>query len=205
MSFTVLLPLARRQDTARPGKIISGAPVSFRYAGGNKGIVPDVTPREAFDRYHQSVYRFAYRLTAREDLAEDITQECFLAFVRNPQRYDRSRGSVKTYLFAIARRLALKQYRDERGCAPLTGHEIAAESGGAWELSSAVARAVAELPQLQRETVILFEYEGFTLAEIAEVVSADVGAIKSRLHRARENLRRSLAAYREVGNENGAI
>jgi RNA polymerase sigma-70 factor (ECF subfamily) len=151
------------------------------------------------------VYRFAYRLTAREDLAEDITQECFLAFVRNPQRYDRSRGSVKTYLFAIARRLALKPYRDERGCAPLTGHEIAAESGGAWELSSAVARAVAELPQLQRETVILFEYEGFTLAEIAEVVSADVGAIKSRLHRARENLRRSLAAYREVGNENGAI
>ena len=68
-----------------------------------------------------------------------------------------------------------------------------------------MARAVAELPQLQRETVILFEYEGFTLAEIAEVVSADVGAIKSRLHRARENLRRSLAAYREVGNENGAI
>jgi RNA polymerase sigma-70 factor (ECF subfamily) len=168
--------------------------------------VLDVTPREAFDRYHQPVYRFAYRLTGREDLAEDITQDCFLAFVRNPQRYDRSRGSVKTYLFAIARHLALKQFRDEREHARLDEEEFAAvEQGGTWEISSAVARAVAELPQLQRETVILFEYEGFTLEEIAEVASADVGTIKSRLHRARERLRRSLAAYREVSNENGAI
>jgi RNA polymerase sigma-70 factor (ECF subfamily) len=166
----------------------------------------DVTPREAFDRYHQAVYRFVYRLTAREDLAEDITQECFLAFVRAPQRYDRTRGTVKTYLFSIARHLALKQYRDEREHAQLDEEEVAAaEQDGAWEISSAVARAVADLPQLQQETLILFEYEGFTLEEIADVVSADVGAIKSRLHRARERLRRSLAAYREVGNENGTV
>lgn len=165
-----------------------------------------MTPREAFDRYHQAVFRFAYRLTAREDLAEDITQECFLAFVRNPQRYDRARGSVKTYLFAIARHLALKQYRDEREHQPLEDEEIAAQvPGETWEVSSAVAQAVAALPQLQREALVLFEYEGFTLEEIAEVVSAEVGAIKSRLRRARESLRRSLAAYREVRNENGAI
>lgn len=165
-----------------------------------------MTPREAFDRYHQAVYRFAYRLTAREDLAEDITQECFLAFVRAPQRYDRSRGTLKTYLFAIARHLALKQYRDGREHAQLEGEEDAAvEPDVGWEVSSAVARAVAGLPQLQRESLILFEYEGFTLEEIAHVVSADIGTVKSRLHRARENLRHTLAAYREVGNENGAI
>ncbi|HUP02695.1 MAG TPA: RNA polymerase sigma factor [Bryobacteraceae bacterium] len=169
-------------------------------------IVLDVTPRAAFDRYHQAVYRFAYRLTAREDLAEDITQECFLAFVRNPQRYDRSRGSVKTYLFAIARHLALKHYRDEREHEPLEEEEIGGvDAADRWEISSAVARAVADLPQLQRETVILFEYEGFTLEEIAGVTSAEVGTIKSRLHRARENLRRSLAAYREVGDEQGTV
>jgi len=165
-----------------------------------------VTPREAFDRYHQAVYRFVYRLTAREDLAEDITQECFLAFVRAPQRYDRTRGSVKTYLFAIARHLALKQYRDDRQHERLDGEEIAgAAPDGAWEISYAVARAVGDLPALQQESLILFEYEGFTLEEIAEVVSTDVGAVKSRLHRARERLRRSLAAYREVGNENGTV
>ena len=165
-----------------------------------------MTPREAFDRYHQAVYRFVYRLTAREDLAEDITQECFLAFVRAPQRFDPTRGSVKTYLFSIARHLTLKQYRDDREHAQLDGEEVAAvELDGGWEISSAVAKAVADLPTLQQESLILFEYEGFTLEEIAGVVSADVGAVKSRLHRARERLRRSLAAYREVGNENGTV
>lgn len=166
----------------------------------------DVTPREAFNRYHQAVYRFAYRLTAREDLAEDIAQECFLAFVRAPQRYDRTRGTVKTYLFSIARHLALKQYRDGREHVQLDGEDAAAVApDGAWEISSAVARAVGALPQLQQECLILFEYEGFTLEEIAAVVGADVGAIKSRLHRARERLRQTLAAYREVGNENGSV
>ena len=43
-----------------------------------------MTPEEAFDRHHQAVYRFAYRLTRRADLAEDITQDCFLALVRAP-------------------------------------------------------------------------------------------------------------------------
>jgi RNA polymerase sigma-70 factor (ECF subfamily) len=46
---------------------------------------------------------------------------------------------------------------------------------------------------LQREAVVLFEYEGFTLDEIAKLVGADVGTVKSRLHRARERLRRVLA------------
>ena len=165
-----------------------------------------MTPREAFDRYHQAVYRFVYRLTAREDLAEDITQECFLAFVRAPQRYDRTRGTVKTYLFSIARHLALKRYRDDREHAQLDEEDIASvEPDGAWEVSSAVVGAVAALPQLQQECLILFEYEGFTLEEIAGVVGADVGTVKSRLHRARERLRRTLAAYREVRNENGTV
>jgi RNA polymerase sigma-70 factor (ECF subfamily) len=59
-----------------------------------------------------------------------------------------------------------------------------------------VGRAVRALVPLQREVVILAEYEGLTLAEIAKVVGADVGTVKSRLHRARENLRRVLAPLR---------
>jgi RNA polymerase sigma-70 factor (ECF subfamily) len=71
-----------------------------------------VTPEDAFDQYSQAVYSFLYRLTRREDLAEDLTQEAFLAFVRAPERFDPARGNAKTYLFSIARNLALKQYRD---------------------------------------------------------------------------------------------
>ena len=63
------------------------------------------------------------------------------------------------------------------------------------ELSSEVQRAVESLPPLQREALVLFEFEELSLAEIAEVVGADVGAVKARLHRARQRLKRVLAPY----------
>ncbi len=166
-----------------------------------------MTPQHAFDQHHQAVYSFAYRLTRREDVAEDITQECFLALVRAPQGFDASRGSMKVYLFAIARNLALKQYRDDRVGDPLGDSD---DLGGrdpreSLEISTAVAAAVSELPDLQREALILFEYEGVTLEEIAQIVGADTGTVKSRLHRARTRLRRVLAEYRKAGSADAAI
>jgi RNA polymerase sigma-70 factor (ECF subfamily) len=69
-----------------------------------------------------------------------------------------------------------------------------------------VAAAVAALPPLQREAVLLFSWEGFSLEEIAEMTNAEAGTIKSRLARARETLRRTLAPYREyVGGTNGTV
>lgn len=166
-----------------------------------------MTPQEAFDQYHRAVYSFSYRLTRRADLAEDITQECFLAVVRAPYRFDEARGSVKTYLFSIARNLALKQYRDYRAEERLEEIDTpdAVDPRVALEVSSAVASAVAALPLLQQEALILFEYEGATLEEIAQIVTADVGTVKSRLHRARERLRRVLAPHRKVGKTHGTI
>jgi RNA polymerase sigma-70 factor (ECF subfamily) len=61
------------------------------------------------------------------------------------------------------------------------------------ERSTTVERAVAALPPLQKEALILFEYEDFSLEEIAQIVGVEVGAVKARLHRARETLRRRLA------------
>jgi len=63
------------------------------------------------------------------------------------------------------------------------------------ELSTQVAHAVAKLPEFQREVVILFEFEGLTLAEIAVIAKVDVGAVKSRLYRARQQLRNALTPY----------
>ena len=165
-----------------------------------------MAPEEAFDQYHQAVYSFAYRLTRNPDAAEDVTQECFLALVRAPERYDTSRGSLKTYLFAMARNLALKHYRDNPAEEPLDDFApAAADDLEDAVLSSAVAAAVAALPLLQREASVLFEYEGATLEEIARVVEAEVGTVKSRLHRARERLRRSLAPYRKDVNSYGTV
>jgi RNA polymerase sigma-70 factor (ECF subfamily) len=157
-----------------------------------------VTAEEAFDRYHEAVFRFIYRMTRRADAAEDITQDCFLAFVRAPERFDQTRGTVKTYLFSIARNLALKEYRDHRPEVPLDAGEFRSRGDARrdFEVSHAVEHAVGELPSMQQEALILFEYEGCTLGEIAEIVGADAGTVKSRLHRAREQLKKALAPYR---------
>lgn len=146
------------------------------------------------------MYRFVYRLLGRADLAEDITQDCFLAILRDPQRFDAARGEMKTYLFAIARNLALKRYRDDHSDREVTQDWAGsvADRRADQEISVAVAQAVGQLPELQRETLILFEFEGFALSEIARIVNADVGSVKSRLHRARERLKRMLAPYRKV-------
>jgi RNA polymerase sigma-70 factor (ECF subfamily) len=64
------------------------------------------------------------------------------------------------------------------------------------EVSEAVQAALDLLPPLQREAIVLFEFEELSLEETAAVVGADIGTVKSRLHRARERLRRSLAGYR---------
>ena len=159
-----------------------------------------MTAEQAFDDHHKAVYRFVYRLLGRADLAEDVTQDCFLSVLQNPQRWDVARGDMKTYLFSIARNLAFKRYRDDHSDMQVDeGLAVAlADQRPDQEISIAVAQVVAQLPDLQREALILFEYEGFQLAEIAQIVNADIGVVKSRLHRARERLKRELVPYRKV-------
>lgn len=69
------------------------------------------------------------------------------------------------------------------------------------ELSVKVQEAVSSLPPLQREALVLFEYEGLALSEIASMIGTDVGAVKSRLHRARERLRNTLRPYLNTNRE----
>lgn len=148
-----------------------------------------------YHRHRSAVFQFAWRLTGSRAAAEDVTQECFLALVRGVA-FDGGRATLRTYLFGIARNLVLRRLRiSEReaeeaaeAVAPIDvlGDLLAAER---LEL---VTRAVAELPLLQREAIILFTFEEFSLEEIAAIAGVDAGAVKSRLHRARESLRAAL-------------
>ena len=118
-----------------------------------------------------------------------------MALLRHPDRFNPARGTLRAFLLGIARNLTLKRLRAEDRFEPLDGENgvtepLDVERG---EVGEIVGRAVRALPPLQREVVILCEYEGLTLAEIAQAVDANVGTVKSRLHRARENLRRLLA------------
>jgi RNA polymerase sigma-70 factor (ECF subfamily) len=149
---------------------------------------------EAFEQHKDAVYRLAWRMCDSPAAAEDVTQEAFMALLRHPDRFDPARGQLRTYLLGIARNLSLKHWRKEHRLEPLdddgTVEPIDIARG---EIGEVVGRAVRALPVLQREVLILAEYEDLSLAEIAKTVGADVGTVKSRLHRARENLRRTLA------------
>jgi len=157
-----------------------------------------------YDRHRQPIFRFAYRLIGEVDIAEDVTHDCFLGLIRKPENFRPDRASLITYLFAAARNLALKHFRNssrEAGLDELTEepqlsprHEPLRQLLDE-ELAAEIRRAVFSLAPLQREALILFEYEGLSLNEIAEITGTDTGAVKSRLYRARERLKSMLRPY----------
>jgi RNA polymerase sigma-70 factor (ECF subfamily) len=165
---------------------------------------------ELYDRHRQPIFRFAYRLLGEVDIAEDVTHDCFLSLIRKPENFRSERASLRTYLFAAARNLALKYFRS-------TGRETGLDEVAEEprlptrqeplrklldeELATEVRRAISSLPPLQREAVILFEYEELSLNDVAEITGADVGAVKGRLYRARERLKTILRPYLDSNRE----
>jgi len=159
---------------------------------------------ELYERHRLPVFRFAYRLLGSVENAEDVTHDCFLSLVRKSENFRPGRASLRTYLFAAARNLALKYFRDagrdeswdELTDEPsLTVQQEPLRRLLDEELSNQVREAVMSLPPLQREALVLFEYEDLSLSEIAAITQSEVGAIKARLFRAREGLKRMLRPY----------
>jgi len=163
--------------------------------------------RALFEVHHEAVFRVAYRLTNEREPAEDITQDCFLRLVCNRSRFDPARGSLRQFLYGMVRNLVL-QFWEARGRDVLLSEDrdddppavavLPVDAIMAREIAAAVQAAVAMLPVLQREAIVLFEFEELSLEEVAVAVSSDVGTVKSRLHRARERLRRALGPYWEI-------
>ncbi len=157
-----------------------------------------------YERHRECVFRFAYRMLGSVPMAEDVTHDCFLSLLSKPGLFDPSRSSLRTYLCAAARNLAYRRMRRmgrEEMVDEMPEDRAAETQPGPLEqvltreLGETVKRAVASLPPLQREAVILFEFEELSLADIATAAQTDVGTIKSRLFRARERLRRLLAPW----------
>ena len=155
---------------------------------------------EAYGRHKDILYRFARRMTGSDAAAEDLVHDCFLAVWRNAAAYCAERGTMRSFLIGVTRNLALKRLKGER-----TFDELVEDSAVCVPIDTAgrergemVAQAVAALPPLQREALILAEYEEMSLEEIARATGVELAAVKSRLHRARENLRRMLAPLLET-------
>jgi len=163
-----------------------------------------------YERHKDPIFRFAYRLLGSAELAEDIAHNCFLSLIRKPRNFEPRKGTLRSYLYSATRNLAFKHFRDVGRETALDdiSHELAISDREQplprllnEELSLKVREAVFTLPPLQREALILFEYEELSLSEIATVVGADVGAVKARLYRAREQLRSTLRPYLNTSGE----
>jgi len=160
----------------------------------------------AFEAHRNAVYRFAWRMSGPA-AAEDVTQDVFLTVLKQPDRFDARRGSLRAFLLGIARNVALKRWRDEHRWESLDDEdhlEAMPLAIDGREVADLVATAVRSLPPLQREAIILAEYEELSLEEIARAVEAEVGTVKSRLHRARERLRRMLAPLASAHHHAGS-
>lgn len=167
-----------------------------------------------YERHCNPIFRFAYRMLGSAEAAEDVAHDCFLSLIKDPGRFDPEKASLRTYLYAAARNQAAKRYQtfrresaiDELHSEPLMPdryqpiRKLLDD-----ELVGEVQEAIANLPPLQREALVLFEYEDLSLAEIGAIVGADSNTVKARLFRARDKLRARLDRYFRIGRETATV
>ena len=155
-----------------------------------------------YEDHWRAVYRFAWLLTHSVHDAEDITQECFVALIRRSGHFNAEGSQLRTWLLAVARNQHRRRCRNRaRQSDPIDPETSGIPAGIDEELirlerAGAIRRALAALPDTQREALYLFEFEGFSLAEVALVLEIEPNAVKARLYRAREQLKQLLAPMR---------
>jgi RNA polymerase sigma-70 factor (ECF subfamily) len=154
---------------------------------------------ELFERYREPVYGFFRRRLRDAARAEELAQETFLAVLRGAERYE-PRASFRTYLYAIAFRQVSGEWRREKREGVSADMEPAARDDRDQILW--LRRAVEQMDEAHREVLLLREYEQLTYDEIAELLRIPVNTVRSRLFRARMELKTLLSPERkERGKE----
>jgi RNA polymerase sigma-70 factor (ECF subfamily) len=165
------------------------------------------------ERYQRRVINVGYRFLGNREDAEDVAQETFLRLYLSARSY-KPRAELFTYLYSIATHLALNQLRkkkrlrlfslDQSGRngeveidreVPADPADQPDQSLERAEREAVVRRALDTLPAAQKTAVILSRYEGLSYKQIAEVMDISVSAVESKLHRAKQTLRKKLSAY----------
>jgi RNA polymerase sigma-70 factor, ECF subfamily len=162
-----------------------------------------------YDRHGGAAFSLAYRIVGDRSAAEDVTQEAFLSIWRSGAKYDRTRGSVRSWALGIVRNRAIDVLRRESGRAP----KLAFDDEGVLERRPAPERTDAEalrretarevrgaldlLPAEQQRVIKLAYFGGFTHTQIADMLGTPVGTVKGRLRLGIEKIRATLAE--EIG------
>lgn len=152
-----------------------------------------------YQRHGGLVYRFVLQMSRNNVVAEEITQEVFLALLNQLDRFDAVRGALSTWLCGIARR-QLWKYLERSGDAARSdfdkesASEVICPSDGPGELLlrreavDAVRAGLGQLPVVLREALILCALEEMSYEEAAQVLAVPVGTVRSRIHRAKAQL-----------------
>ncbi len=158
-----------------------------------------------YDRHGGAAYSLAYRIVGDRGTAEDVTQEAFLSLWRTGARYDRTRGSVRTWLLGVVRNRAIDALRRQATRAPTVELELERlpDQGPYTELTDTEAlrqeaarevRGVLRmLPADQLKVIELAYFAGLTHSEIAEALGMPLGTVKGRMRLAMEKIRATLA------------
>lgn len=165
-----------------------------------------------YDRHDRQVFGFIARLLGRDSssLAEDLHQECWLAVARGAASFDERKARFVTWLFTIARNKVMDHYRADKASAEQRADDLGLSLADfsdtlsrlpervleSRQLSDELLRAVAALPDAQRETFVLFAQMDLSLGEVASITGVGLETAKSRLRYARDALRADLRAWR---------
>jgi RNA polymerase sigma-70 factor (ECF subfamily) len=170
-------------------------------------LVQDGEPRALeviFDRHGGPAFSLAYRMCGRRATAEDIVQEAFLSLWRSGGRYDRARGSVRSWVLSVVHNRAIDAFRRERVSDSRTvADESASERMPARERTEEeverrddahhVRQALGTLPGEQRQVIELAYFGGFTHRQIAEMLELPAGTVKGRMRLGLTKMRLALS------------
>ncbi|GAA3239772.1 sigma-70 family RNA polymerase sigma factor [Pseudonocardia petroleophila] len=155
-----------------------------------------------YDRYGRPAYSLARRICADDGIAEDVVQEVFLAFWRDPRRFDPERGAFGTWLLTLVHHKSVDAVRRESSIRRRT--VPAAEDGDEWSappgpgadqaalgkvVAGQVRDALGRLPAEQRQALALAYYGGYTQREVAALTGVPLGTVKSRMFTGVQRLR----------------
>lgn len=153
-----------------------------------------------YRKWQGPIYRFALRMSGSEGIAEDVTQEVFMAVVGGASGYDPGKGPLAAYLFGVARNQVLRRITRDRSVVSLDDEdgevsidEFAARPDPLLDLTreetvQRVRDAIGVLPLHYREVVLLCEIQELSYLDAAAALGCAVGTVRSRLHRAKQML-----------------
>jgi len=166
----------------------------------------DTALTELLERNAPAIFRFGLKMCRDPEDAKDVLQDTLLAAARGIREF-RGASAVSTWLYTVARSFCIKKRRTSKFAPTETvslddvageaeAKDAAPDDAAAdRELSAHLERAIRSLEPASREVLVLRDVEGLTAPEVAEVLGVSVDAVKSRLHRARAEVRSKLDAY----------